>query len=97
MVEGFTTTLDVVKLFEPSISSKLLWKLVTLASDGGEEHVILHTVVYKFYCIVSAIHVLSTSTQVVVCVAVFPCLSLKPSRNDEALEIFSLISSCPFQ
>ena len=57
MVEGFTTTLEVVKLFEPSISSKILWKLVTLASDGGEEHGILYTVVYKFYCIVSAIHV----------------------------------------
>eukprot|EP00731_Ephydatia_muelleri_P021032 Em0013g759a len=38
VVEGFTTTLEVVKLFEPvldSISSKLLRKLVTLASDGG--------------------------------------------------------------
>ena len=38
MVEGFTTTMEVVKLFEPildSISSKLLRKLVTLPSDGG--------------------------------------------------------------
>ena len=44
VVEGFTTTLEVVKLFEPvldSISSRLLRKLVTLASDGGEEHGIL--------------------------------------------------------
>ena len=38
VVEGFTTTMEVVKLFEPildSISSKLLLKLVTLSSDGG--------------------------------------------------------------
>lgn len=40
MVEGFTTTLEVMKLFEPVldlISSELLRRLVTLASDGGNE------------------------------------------------------------
>ena len=47
VVERFTTTLEVVKMFEPVLDSisKLLWKLVTLASDGGEEHGILYTVV----------------------------------------------------
>ena len=56
MVEGFTTTLEVVKLFEPvldSISSKLLRKLVTLASDGGEDMVYYSECFCISMCVVS--------------------------------------------